>query len=763
MKKFNSFWYFLFLSLCFNVLQVEGQVPQTKMDLFIKDLLNKMTLEEKIGQLNLPSIGFDVTGPLLSKDVETKIEKGLVGGVFNTYTTTAVKKLQDIAVNKTRLKIPLLFGFDVIHGHRTIFPIPLGLSCSWNASLIEKTARAAALEANAEGLCWTFSPMVDISRDPRWGRVSEGAGEDPFLGSVLAKAYVYGYQGDQLDSKSILMACVKHFALYGAAESGRDYNTVDMSKVRMYNEYLPPYKAAIEAGVGTIMSSFNDINGIPATGNRWLMTELLRNQWNFKGFVVTDYTSINEMISHGFGDEKQVTEKAIKAGVEMDMVGELFLNILPKLVKEKKVSIQIINRACRLVLEAKYKLGLFSDPYKFIDPDKEKTEAMSADKLDLSLKAAIESMVLLKNKNHTLPLRKNQKVAFIGPLVKDKRNLIGNWSGAGDYTKAVSLWDALERNIENQDLHYAKGCNMLEDDALIKKLNEHGGQIIKDELSPDKLIDQAIELAQQVDVIIAVMGETFGMSGEAASRTDIGLPENQKALLKALTKTGKPIVLVLMNGRPLTLEWEDQHMDAILETWFAGTRAGDAIYNILYGYSVPSGKLTMTFPRDIGQIPIYYNTKNTGRPYDGKNKYSSKYLDESNDPLYSFGFGLSYTTFKYKNFKLLKNTLHANDSLIATIDIENTGDYEGEEIVQLYIQDKIGSITRPVKELKGFTKIFLKKGETKRVEFVIKETMLRFYNETLQWRSEPGAFQLMIGSNCMDVESVPFQLISKHQ
>ncbi|MBK9729330.1 MAG: beta-glucosidase BglX [Saprospiraceae bacterium] len=750
---------FLFLLFYFLVFKTECQVSQSKMDLFIEGLMKKMTLEEKIGQLNLPSIGFDITGPLLSKDVESKIQKGLVGGVFNTYTVNAVKKLQDFAITKTRLKIPLLFGFDVIHGHRTIFPIPLGLSCSWNLSLIEKTANAAALEASAEGLCWTFSPMVDISRDPRWGRVSEGAGEDPFLGSMVANAYVQGYQGSQLDSNSTIMACVKHFALYGAAESGRDYNTVDMSLVKMYNDYLPPYKAAIEAGVGTVMTAFNEINGIPASGNKWLLMDLLRNQWKFNGFVVTDYTAINEMVAHGYGNEKTVCTKALKAGVEMDMVGELYLKHLAQLVKEKKIKHSEINRACKLILEAKYKLGLFSDPYKFIRSEKEKTEIRTADKLALSLEAAIESMVLLKNKNQILPLKKDQKIAFIGPFVKDKRNLIGNWSGAGDFKLAVSVWEALEQNIGLQNIVYAKGCNVLEDEKLIKKLNEHDGQIILEKHSPEALILEAIETSKSADVIVAMLGETFGMSGEAASRSDIRLPENQINLLKALKKTGKPIVLLLMNGRPLCLEWEDEHMEGILETWFAGSQAGEAIYKVLYGEAIPSGKITMSFPRNIGQIPIYYNVKNTGRPLDLNQKYTSKYLDVENDALYPFGYGLSYTEFKYKNLQIDKKQLHLKDSLIVSIEVENTGPFDATETVQLYIQDKIGSITRPVKELKGFKKIYLKKGETKQVKFTIREPMLRFYNESLKFKSESGEFQIFIGKNSRDLENTYFHLI----
>jgi beta-glucosidase len=731
---------------------------EVKMNQFITILMQKMTLEEKIGQLNLPSVGFDVTGPILSQGVEEKIKKGLVGGVFNTYTPVAVRKLQEIAVNETRLKIPLLFGYDVIHGHRTIFPIPLGLSATWDPALVERTARAAADEATADGLNWAFSPMVDIARDPRWGRVSEGAGEDPWLGSAMARAMVKGYQGTDYVNDNTLLACVKHFALYGASEAGRDYNTVDMSRLKMFNEYLPPYKAAVDAGVASVMTSFNEIDGVPATANKWLLKDLLRKQWGFKGLVVTDYTAITEMMAHGMGDAKKVGELSLNAGNEMDMVGEIFIQHGVDLVKSGRVSQAVIDAACRHVLEAKYKLGLFDDPYRYVNEARNKTAIMNESKLLLSKEAAIKSMVLLKNANQALPLNPAKKIAFIGPLVKDQRNLIGNWSGAGDWKKAVSIWSALEEKFGKDKFLYAKGCNLVDDPALRKRLNDHDGQIVADILTPEKLIAEAVQTASQADVVVAVLGEAFGMSGEAASRSMIGLLDNQVELLKALKKTGKPIVLVLMNGRPLTLAWEDQNMDAILETWFGGTQAGPAIAEVLFGEANPSGKLSMTFPRNVGQVPIYYNAKNTGRPFDENQKYTSKYLDVPNTPLYPFGYGLSYTTFGYGDIKLSKTTISAKDNLQVTVQVTNTGNYDGEETVQLYIRDLVGTITRPVKELRRFQKVTLKKGESREVSFTLTNEDLKFYNTDLKWASEPGDFQVFVGTNSQEVKQAAFSL-----
>jgi beta-glucosidase len=737
-----------------------------KMDSFVSSLLNKMTLEEKIGQLNLLSVGADVTGPVLSQGVEEKISNGLVGGVFNIYGPSAVRKLQEMVMQKSRLKIPLIFGYDVIHGHRTIFPIPLGLASSWDMPLIERTAAAAASEASADGLNWTFSPMVDIARDPRWGRCAEGAGEDAFLGSKVAKAMVHGYQGESYAGAKTVMACLKHFALYGAAEAGRDYNTVDMSRLRMYNEYLPPYKAAVDANVGSVMTSFNEIDGIPATGNKWLLTDLLRKQWGFKGFVCTDYTAVSEMIDHGMGDEQKVAELALNAGVDMDMVSELFIKHGSALFKSGRVSQAQIDAACRRILEAKYKLGLFDDPYRYISEERNKKELMSSEKLALSKEAALKSMVLLKNDNQVLPLNAQKKIAFIGPLVKDQRNLIGCWSGAGQGKDAVSIWQALETKFGADKFLYAKGCDLVADQAILAKLNREGAELATDQKSPQTMIADAVETAKQADTVVAVLGEPLGMSGEAASRSSIGLLDNQIDLLKALKATGKPIVLVLMNGRPLTLSWEDKNLDAILETWFGGTRTGPAITDILFGDANPSGKITMTFPRNVGQIPIYYGAKNTGRPFAEAEKYKSKYLDVSNSPLYPFGYGLSYTTFKYGNVVLSGATLNSidkgssapNTSLQVSTTVTNSGKCAGVEIVQLYVHDKVGSITRPVKELKGFQRVELKPDETKTVSFTLTSDDLRFYNSDLKYQAEPGDFKVFIGSNSRDVKDADFKL-----
>lgn len=757
LQKFIMIRNFLLLAAIVFSQQLMAQ-KDAKMDLFISNLMNRMTLDEKIGQLNLPSIGFDVTGPILSQNVGENIRKGNVGGVFNTFTPIAVRKLQDIAVKETRLKIPLLFGYDVIHGHRTIFPINLGLSASWDMPLIERTARIAAEEASADGLNWTFSPMVDIARDPRWGRISEGSGEDPFLGSLIAKAMVRGYQGTDLSKDNTILACVKHFALYGASEAGRDYNTVDMSEQRMLEEYMPPYKAAIDAGVASVMTSFNEINGIPATGNKWLITDLLRKQWGFKGFVVTDYTSINEIINHGTGDEAEVGRQALAAGVDMDMVGEVFLKNAKQSLLNKKITTAQVDAACRRILEAKYKLGLFDDPYRYVNENRPAQVMMSAEKLQASKEAAQKSMVLLKNANNILPLKGDKKLVFVGPLVKDKRNLLGSWSGAGDWKQAVSVWEGLQKSFPGNVILYAKGSNLLDDSLLINKLNPHGGEIRPDSLSPQQLIAEAVRTTNDADVIVAVLGEAFGMSGEAASRSNIGLPENHVALLKALKATGKPIVLVLMNGRPLTLQWEHDNMDAILETWFSGTMAGDAIVDVLFGKYNPSGKLTATFPRNVGQIPIYYASKNTGRPFDQNQKYTSKYLDVPNTPLYPFGYGLSYTTFSYGDVQLNKNSISPAEAVTATVTVTNTGNYDGEETVQLYIQDVVASVTQPIRELKGFQKIFLSQGENKTVSFTINVGDLKFYDQNMKWIAEPGVFRVYIGTNSSDLKMAQFTL-----
>lgn len=735
--------------------------PKSAKEQFISALMAKMTLDEKLGQLNLLSIGADVTGPILSQGVEEKIASGAVGGVFNLIGPSSVRKMQDLVMQKSRLKIPLIFGYDVIHGHRTIFPIPLGLATSWDMDLIKQTASAAANEATADGLNWTFSPMVDIARDPRWGRVCEGAGEDTYLGSEIARAMVRGYQGDNYSGNDKLMACVKHFALYGAAEAGRDYNTVDMSRVRMFNEYLPPYKAAVDVGVASAMTSFNEIDGMPSSGNKWLLTNLLRQWWGFSGFVVTDYTAITEMMLHGVGDDKKVTELALNAGVDMDMVGELFTKYGSSLVSTGKVTEGQVDAACRHILEAKYDLGLFTDPYKFIDESRPKAQIMSAGKLALSQTAASKSMVLLKNNNQVLPLNPQKKIAFIGPLVKDQRNLLGSWSANGQGREAQSIWDALSQKFGEGKFEYSKGCNLLDDKEMIEKLNHDGGELTCDSRTPQEMIKEAVALVSKSDVAVVVLGEPFCMSGEAASRSMIGLFENQVNLLKALKETGKPVALVLMNGRPLTLTWEDKNLDAILEAWYGGTKAGGAIVDVLFGDVNPSARLTMSFPRNEGQIPIYYNAKSTGRPLVPGEKYHSQYLDVSNDPLYPFSYGLSYTDFKYSDVALNKSTLAPGEKLTVTATVSNTGKVAGIETVQLYIRDLVGSITRPVKELKGFRRIELAPGESKVVSFELSSEDLRFYNQELNFKAEPGAFKVFVGPNSRDVKEAQFELLDK--
>ncbi|MFD1872054.1 beta-glucosidase BglX [Hymenobacter bucti] len=737
--------------------------PDAKMQQFISALLQKMTPEEKIGQLNLVSVGFTVTGPVVSEGVDAKIAKGLVGGVLNTFTPVAARKLQEMAVTQTRLHIPLLMGFDVIHGHRTILPIPLGLAATWDLPAIERGAHMAGQEAAADGLNWVYSPMVDITRDPRWGRVAEGAGEDPYLGAQIARAMVHGYQGptNDMTRPDNVMACLKHFALYGAAEAGRDYNTTDMSRQRMYNEYLPPYKAAVEAGVGSVMSSFNDINGIPATANKWLMTDLLRRQWGFLGFVATDYTAINELSAHGLGDDKKVSELALNAGIDMDMVGEIFLNNLAKNIKEGTVKQADVDLACRRVLEAKYRLGLFQDPYRGVSEERAKQVLMQPAFVQAARDIARRSLVLLKNDNQTLPLKNTANIAVIGPLADRPVDMIGNWSGAGDGKQAISILQGI-KNVGGSTIRvaYAHGANVTEDAQMIARLNAHGGQLDIDPRPADTQIAEAVQLAQKSEVIVAVVGESQGMTGEAASRADIGLPGRQLDLLKALKATGKPLVVVLVNGRPLTLPWENDNASAILETWFGGTQAGNAVADVLFGVYNPSGKITMTFPRSVGQIPIYYNHKSTGRPYAGValDKYKSRYLDAPNDPLYPFGFGLSYTTFTYSKPTVSKASIAPNQGLDVTVTVKNTGQRDGEEVVQLYLRDVVGSSSRPVQELKGFQKVLLKAGESRPLTFHLTANDLKFYNDDLKLVAEPGEFQVMTGGNSRDVQQASFTL-----
>ncbi len=767
---------------------VQAQKSPQDMNRFIDALMKKMTVDEKIGQLNLPVTGDITTGQAKSSDIAGKIKRGEVGGLFNLKGVEKIRDVQKLAVENSRLGIPLLFGMDVIHGYETIFPIPLGLSCTWDMKAIEESARIAAVEASADGISWTFSPMVDISRDPRWGRVSEGSGEDPFLGSLIARAMVNGYQGkepsSQLKRNDEIMACVKHFALYGAGEGGRDYNTVDMSRQRMYNEYFPPFEAAIEAGVGSVMASFNEVDGVPATANKWLMTDVLRGQWGFGGFVVTDYTGISEMIDHGIGDLQTVSARAINAGVDMDMVSDGFVSTLKKSIQEGKVSMMTLNTACRRILEAKYKLGLFDDPYKYCDPKRPARDIFTRSHRDAARRIASESFVLLKNDNQTLPLKATGTIAVIGPLADTRTNMPGTWSVAAVLDRSPSLIEGLREMVGRMDemplnqpnepwyiplmengadinLLYAKGSNLISDAAYEERATMFGRSLNRDNRTDAELLKEAIATANKADVIVAALGESSEMSGESSSRTNLDLPDVQQTLLKALVATGKPVVLVLFTGRPLVLNWEQANVPAILNVWFGGSEAAYAIGDVLFGRVNPSGKLTMSFPQNVGQIPLYYAHKNTGRPlHDGKwfEKFRSNYLDVTNEPLYPFGFGLSYTTFAYSDISLSQTSMNMQGVLTASVNVTNTGAFPGGEVVQLYIRDLVGSTTRPVKELKGFERIYLQPGQTRTVTFKIAPEMLKFYNYDLQYVVEPGDFSIMIGPNSRDVQTARFTL-----
>lgn len=729
----------------------------------VDSLLSLMTLQEKIGQLNLPGAGDVVTGQAQNSDIAKKIEQGMVGGLFNIKTAAKIKEVQRIAVERSRLKIPLLFGMDVIHGYETVFPIPLGLSCTWDMKLIERSARIAAQEASADGICWTFSPMVDIARDARWGRIAEGSGEDPYLGSLIAQAMVRGYQGSDYSSTSSIMACVKHYALYGAAEAGRDYNTTDMSHVRMYNEYFPPYKAAVDAGAGSIMASFNEIDGVPATANKWLLTDVLRDQWGFTGFVVSDYTGITEMIDHGYGEDlKDVSAKALKAGLDMDMVSEGFLTTLEESLKEGKITEEDINKACARILRAKFELGLFANPYKYCDENRAKTEIFTQANRDEARSIAAQSFVLLKNDKNILPLTKSGTIALIGPLADAKENMTGTWSVAAKFDQAISLRAGLEKAVgSSAKIVYAKGSNLDEDEVFETNATLFGKTLHRDKRSATAIREEALRIARGADVIVAALGESAEMSGEASSRSNIEIPATQKELLKALIATGKPVVLVLFTGRPLAIKWEAEHVPSILNVWFGGSEAGDAIADVLFGDVNPSGKLTTTFPQHVGQLPLYYSQKNTGRPLEeGKwfQKFRSNYLDVSNDPVYPFGYGLSYTSFAYSDISLDKTEMSGSDSLKVSIEVSNTGSRDGHEVVQLYIRDLVGSVTRPVKELKAFEKVALQAGEKKTVTFTLTTKDLSFYKGDLSFGYEPGKFHVFVGGNSQEVKQTEFTL-----
>lgn len=724
-----------------SVAPAQKRFDEQEMKVKIDSLLSIMTLEEKIGQLTLYTSDYDVTGPTIREGYKEDIKQGKVGAIFNAFGAEYTRMLQEMAVEETRLGIPLLFGYDVIHGHKTIFPIPLGESASWDLEAIEKSARIAAIEASAEGLHWTFAPMVDIARDPRWGRIAEGSGEDTYLTTEIALARVRGFQGDDLYDLSTVLACTKHFVGYGAGLAGRDYNTVDMSDRVLREVYLPPFKATVDAGVASFMTSFNEVDGVPATGSHYLLTEILRNEWGFEGFVVTDYTSINEMVPHGIvANEYEAGALAINAGVDMDMQGGVYQEHLAELVKKGEVEEEQINKAVRRILEMKYKLGLFEDPYRYSNVEREKEMVMTEEHLAAARDVARKSIVLLKNEAQTLPLKKDIKtLAVIGPLADNKKEMIGSWSAAGDWSKSVTLLEGIKAAVSpNTKILFAQGTN-INDDAT-------------------QGISEAVKTAKKADAIVLAIGEEALMSGEAASRASIDLPGKQLQLAQELHKTGKPVIVVLMSGRPLTINWLDENAPAILETWFLGTQAGHAIADVLFGDYNPSGKLPVTFPRSVGQIPLFYNNKNTGRPISDE-KYTSKYLDIPNTPLYPFGYGLSYTYFTYSNLKLNKPQYTMDEQIDVTVTVTNSGDMKGEEVVQLYIRDLVGSVTRPVKELKAFEKIALAPGESKQVNFTLSKDDLAFYTRNMEFKAEPGDFKVFVGTNSEDCLEADFKLV----
>ena len=755
----------LFVSLASHqVLAATTPVPLENKDAFITNLMSQMTLDEKIGQLRLISIGPEMPRELIRKEIAA----GNIGGTFNSITRPENRPMQDAAM-RSRLKIPMFFAYDVIHGHRTIFPIPLALASSWDMDAIGQSGRVAAKEAAADSLDITFAPMVDISRDPRWGRSSEGFGEDTYLTSRIAGVMVRAYQGATPSAADSIMASVKHFALYGAVEGGRDYNTVDMSPVKMYQDYLPPYRAAIDAGAGGVMVALNSINGIPATANTWLMNDLLRRDWGFKGLAVSDHGAIFELIKHGVArDGREAAKLAIKAGIDMSMNDTLYGKELPGLLKSGEIEQKDIDNAVREVLAAKYDMGLFKDPYLRIgkaEDDPADTYAESRLHRAEAREVARRSLVLLKNQNETLPLKKDAKVALVGPLAKAPIDMMGSWAAAGKPAQSVTLFDGMSSVIgDKANLIYARGANITSDKKVLDYLNFlnfDAPEVVDDPRPANVLIDEAVKAAKDADVIVAAVGESRGMSHESSSRTDLNIPETQRELIRALKATGKPLVLVLMNGRPLTILEENQSADAILETWFSGTEGGNAIADVLFGDYNPSGKLPVTFPRSVGQIPTYYNHLSIGRPFTpGKpGNYTSQYFDDTTGPLFPFGYGLSYTQFALSDMALSSTTLNATGKLDASVMVKNTGKRDGETVVQLYIQDVTGSMIRPVKELKNFQKIMLKAGEQKVVHFTITEDDLKFYNAQLKYAAEPGKFNVQIGLDSQDVTQQSFELL----
>lgn len=739
-------------SAALGLLSLSATAQDAAMDKFVDDLMSRMTLEEKIGQLNLQVAGDITTGQAQDTQVAGLVKAGKMGGVFNLKGVEKIRELQKMAVEQSRMGIPLLVGMDVIHGYETIFPIPFALSCSWNMEAVEEAARIAAKEASADGINWVFSPMVDICVDARWGRISEGNGEDPYLGSQIARAMIRGYQGDY-SSRENVMACLKHYALYGAVEAGLDYNTVDMSRLRMYNQYFPPYKAAVEEGTGSVMSSFNIVDGVPATANRWLLDDVLRKQWKFDGFVATDYGSIGEMLPHGVGGNlKHASALALTAGTDMDMCSMGFIGTLEESVKDGTVSEEAVNTACRRVLEAKYKLGLFKDPYKYCDVKRRKTDIFTAENRAAARRIAAETFVLLKNKAGLLPLKKQGRIALIGPLADTRANMAGTWCVAYTPDKYSTLKEGFERALKGKaELLYAQGCNLMADSAR-QRAAEFGKTIARGDDA--RLKAEAIETARQADVIVCAMGESADMSGECASRSDLRLPDVQRELLAELVKLGKPVVMLNFSGRPTVLTWEEANVDAILNVWFGGSEAADAICDVVFGDVAPSGRLTMTFPRATGQVPMYYNHLNTGRPVpEGTKdfrKYATNWLDNVNDPLYPFGYGLTYTTFSYGK----PTVTGSGRTFKASVTVTNTGGRDAVEVVQLYVRDPVASIARPVKELKGFSRVTLKAGESRQVTFDITEKDLSYYDAEGRLVFEPGVFSIMLGHDSSSLQSV---------
>lgn len=776
MMKFNKHW---LLAVVFMITVIScdqnherKKEKHTIIDEKVDSLMDLMTLEEKIGQLNMPGAGDITTGLEKNTGIAPKIKAGKVGFLLNIKGIDKIHKAQRMAVEESRLGIPIIFAMDVIHGHKTLFPVPLALAATWDMDMIEQTARTAAKEASAEGISLTFSPMVDICRDPRWGRIVEGPGEDPYLGSEFARAMVKGYQGSDLSQETTIMGCAKHFALYGAPEAGRDYNTVDMSRPRMFNVYLPPFKAAMEAGVGSMMAAFNDVDAVPATGNKWLLTKVLRKRWGFNGFVVSDFTGVKEIIAHGVGrDLQSVSAIALDAGLDVDMISEGFLTTLVKSVKEGKIDEKQIDEACRRILTAKYTLGLFKKPYQYGNEERAETEIFSAEHRAFARRVAADSYVLLKNEGNLLPMKKRGTIGVIGPLGNNRENMAGTWSVAGDFGQCASLMDGLKNAVGKQvDIIYARGSNIYRDAELEARVSIYGKPTYRDDRSESEMLTEALSVADKSDVIIAAVGEAAEMSGECSSRSNIAIPAVQMNLLKTIAKTGKPVVMVLFTGRPLTIKWADENIPVILNAWFGGTEAGNAIADILFGDVNPSGKLPVTFPQNPGQVPIYYSTKSTGRPLEGEwfQKFKSNYLDVSNKPLYPFGYGLSYSTFEYSDLKLSKHKAAGNDTVIASVYITNISERNGKDVVQLYIHDVLASTTRPNKELKGFEKVMITAGETRKVSFAITSEMLRFYKydpesdyEKIVHEWEEGEFDIMIGPNSANVKKAKLTWYNK--